>query len=79
MRKAVWPFFFYCLLCVKVDVTDATKTAEAFLKIASVYKEENNDVKNAVLDTIGKILSVYSCLIKAVCCWQAFCSFFIYK
>uniref|UniRef100_A0A8D3D175 Ran GTPase-activating protein 1 n=1 Tax=Scophthalmus maximus TaxID=52904 RepID=A0A8D3D175_SCOMX len=28
----------------QVDVTDAAKTAEAFLKIASVYKDENNDV-----------------------------------
>ncbi|XP_061568044.1 ran GTPase-activating protein 1a isoform X2 [Cololabis saira] len=41
----------------EVDVTDATKTAEAFLKIASVYKEENNDVKNAVLDTIDALLN----------------------
>ncbi|KAM4716457.1 ran GTPase-activating protein 1-like isoform 2-T2 [Anableps anableps] len=41
----------------QVDVTDARKTAEAFLKIASVYKEENNDVKNAVLDTIDALLS----------------------
>uniref|UniRef100_A0A3Q1HVA2 Ran GTPase-activating protein 1 n=1 Tax=Anabas testudineus TaxID=64144 RepID=A0A3Q1HVA2_ANATE len=39
-----------------VDVSDATKTAEAFLKIASVYKEENNDVKNAVLDSIDTLL-----------------------
>jgi len=37
-----------------VDVSDATKTAEAFLKIASVYKEDNDDVKNAVLDSIGE-------------------------
>uniref|UniRef100_A0A3B3XKL4 Ran GTPase-activating protein 1 n=1 Tax=Poecilia mexicana TaxID=48701 RepID=A0A3B3XKL4_9TELE len=43
----------------QVDVTDARKTAEAFLKIASVYKEENNDVKNAVLDTIGKMHEFY--------------------
>lgn len=43
-------------LCLQVDVSDATKTAEAFLKIASVYKEENNDVKNAVLDSIGETL-----------------------
>lgn len=46
-------------------MSDATKTAEAFLKIASVYKEENNDVKNAVLDSIGKTLSLQpllSCL-----------------
>lgn len=41
-------------LCVEVDVSDATKTAEAFLKIASVYKEENNDVKTAVLDSVGE-------------------------
>ncbi|XP_054892082.1 ran GTPase-activating protein 1a isoform X2 [Poeciliopsis prolifica] len=41
----------------QVDVTDARKTAEAFLKITSVYKEENNDVKNAVLDTIDALLS----------------------
>ncbi|KAM7386465.1 hypothetical protein PAMA_009198 [Pampus argenteus] len=40
----------------QVDVTDAAKTAEAFLKIASVYKEENNDVKNAVLDSIDALL-----------------------
>lgn len=37
-----------------MDVSDSTKTAEAFLKIASVYKEENNEVKNAVLDSIGE-------------------------
>lgn len=41
-------------LCGQVDVTDAAKTAEAFLKIASVYKEENNDIKHAVLDSIGE-------------------------
>ncbi|XP_012708421.2 ran GTPase-activating protein 1a isoform X1 [Fundulus heteroclitus] len=41
----------------QVDVTDARKTAEAFLKIASVYKEENNEVKNAVLDTIDALLT----------------------
>ncbi|XP_023252951.1 ran GTPase-activating protein 1 isoform X2 [Seriola lalandi dorsalis] len=40
----------------QVDVTDASKTAEAFLKIASVYKEENNDIKNAVLDSIDALL-----------------------
>ncbi|XP_029914681.1 ran GTPase-activating protein 1 isoform X2 [Myripristis murdjan] len=39
-----------------VDVADAMKTAEAFLKISSVYKEENEDVKNAVLDSIDAIL-----------------------
>uniref|UniRef100_A0A8C7XBW6 Ran GTPase-activating protein 1 n=1 Tax=Oryzias sinensis TaxID=183150 RepID=A0A8C7XBW6_9TELE len=41
----------------EVDTTDGRKTAEAFLKIASVYKEENNDVKRAVLDTIDGLLS----------------------
>lgn len=47
----------FCLpVCVKVDVTDPLKTAEALLKIASVYKEENSDVKNAVLDTIGEMI-----------------------
>lgn len=40
----------------QVDVTDATKTAEAFLKIASVYKEENNEVRKAVLDSIDALL-----------------------
>ncbi|XP_034045299.1 ran GTPase-activating protein 1a isoform X2 [Thalassophryne amazonica] len=40
----------------QVDVSDATKTAEAFLKIASVYKEDNADVKNAVLDSIDALL-----------------------
>ncbi|KAJ4932385.1 hypothetical protein JOQ06_010808 [Pogonophryne albipinna] len=40
----------------QVDVSDASKTAEAFLKIASVYKEENNDVKIAVLDSIDALL-----------------------
>lgn len=38
-------------------MSDAAKTAEAFLKIASVYKEESNDVKNAVLDSIGETLT----------------------
>uniref|UniRef100_A0A674N873 Ran GTPase-activating protein 1 n=1 Tax=Takifugu rubripes TaxID=31033 RepID=A0A674N873_TAKRU len=37
----------------QVDVSDVTKTTEAFLKIASVYKEENSEVKAAVLDSIG--------------------------
>uniref|UniRef100_A0A671VYE1 RAN GTPase activating protein 1a n=1 Tax=Sparus aurata TaxID=8175 RepID=A0A671VYE1_SPAAU len=40
----------------QVDVSDAAKTAEAFLKIASVYKEENNEVKNAVLNSIDALL-----------------------
>lgn len=38
-------------------MSDATKVADAFLKIASVYKEENDDVKFAVLDSIGVKLS----------------------
>lgn len=37
-----------------MDVSDVAKTAEAFLKIASVYKEENDEVKTAVLDSIGE-------------------------
>lgn len=40
----------------QVDVSDAAKTAEAFLKISSVYKEDNNEVKNAVLDSIDSLL-----------------------
>ncbi|KAK9535469.1 hypothetical protein VZT92_007848 [Zoarces viviparus] len=40
----------------QVDVSDATKTADAFLKIASVYKEDNNEVKTAVLDSIDALL-----------------------
>lgn len=40
----------------QVDVTDAMKTAEAFLKISSVYKEDNNEVKNAVLDSLDALL-----------------------
>uniref|UniRef100_A0A3Q0RQ24 Ran GTPase-activating protein 1 n=1 Tax=Amphilophus citrinellus TaxID=61819 RepID=A0A3Q0RQ24_AMPCI len=44
------------LIAQQVDVSDAAKIAEAFLKIASVYKEDNNDVKNAVLDSIDVLL-----------------------
>lgn len=40
-------------------MADAMKTAEAFLKISSVYKEENEDVKNAVLDSIGERLYAF--------------------
>ncbi|XP_019723928.1 ran GTPase-activating protein 1-like isoform X2 [Hippocampus comes] len=40
----------------QVDVSDAKKTAEAFLKIASVYKEDNHDVKNAVLESVDALL-----------------------
>lgn len=60
MRNAEWPSVSVSsLLCVKVDVSDAAKTAEAFLKIASVYKEENNEVKNAVLNSIGETLGLH--------------------
>lgn len=45
-----------CFPSEKVDVSDVTKTTEAFLKIASVYKEDNTEVKAAVLDSIGEIL-----------------------
>nr|XP_054606699.1 ran GTPase-activating protein 1 isoform X1 [Nothobranchius furzeri] len=45
------------LIQQQVDVADPTKTAEAFLKIASVYKDENSIVKNAVLDTIDGLLN----------------------
>uniref|UniRef100_A0A3B4H7Q8 Ran GTPase-activating protein 1 n=1 Tax=Pundamilia nyererei TaxID=303518 RepID=A0A3B4H7Q8_9CICH len=57
----------------QVDVSDATKTAEAFLKIASVYKEDNTEVKNAVLDSIGKIL----CGVESSCKCQT-CVTFVY-
>ncbi|XP_061604519.1 ran GTPase-activating protein 1a isoform X2 [Phyllopteryx taeniolatus] len=40
----------------QVDVADARKTAEAFLKIASVYTEDNNEVKNAVLESVDALL-----------------------
>lgn len=46
-----------CLPSEQVDVSDVTKTTEAFLKIASVYKEENTEVKAAVLDSIGEMQS----------------------
>ncbi|XP_037112464.1 ran GTPase-activating protein 1a isoform X2 [Syngnathus acus] len=40
----------------QVDVSDARKTAEAFLKIASVYKEDNGEVKSAVLESVDALL-----------------------
>nr|XP_046161605.1 LOW QUALITY PROTEIN: ran GTPase-activating protein 1-like [Oncorhynchus gorbuscha] len=40
----------------QVDVADAGKTAEAFLKISSVYNEDDEQVKSAVLDSIDAIL-----------------------
>ncbi|KAJ8345718.1 hypothetical protein SKAU_G00299110 [Synaphobranchus kaupii] len=39
----------------QVDMADAGKTAEAFLKISSVYKEEA-EVKRAVLESIDAVL-----------------------
>lgn len=42
------------LLSPQVDVNDASKTAEAFLKISSVYKDQDEEVKIAVLDSIGE-------------------------
>uniref|UniRef100_A0AAX7UM89 Ran GTPase-activating protein 1 n=1 Tax=Astatotilapia calliptera TaxID=8154 RepID=A0AAX7UM89_ASTCA len=57
----------------QVDVSDATKTAEAFLKIASVYKEDNTEVRNAVLDSIGKTL----CGVESSCKCQT-CVTFVY-
>lgn len=51
-----------------MDVSDAAKTAEAFLKIASVYKEDNNEVKNAVLDSIGKTLCGVESSCKCMTC-----------
>uniref|UniRef100_A0A8C2ETS5 Ran GTPase-activating protein 1 n=1 Tax=Cyprinus carpio TaxID=7962 RepID=A0A8C2ETS5_CYPCA len=46
-------------LCVfsQVDVLDASKTAEAFLKISSVCKEDDAEVKAAVLESIYAVLS----------------------
>ncbi|KAM9779709.1 ran GTPase-activating protein 1-like [Neosynchiropus ocellatus] len=44
------------LIQQQVDVTDAARTAEAFLKIASVYKDESNSVKEVVLETIDSLL-----------------------
>ncbi|KTG42802.1 hypothetical protein cypCar_00030288, partial [Cyprinus carpio] len=40
------------LLQQQVDLLDASKTAEAFLKISSVYKEDDAEVKAAVLESI---------------------------
>ncbi|XP_042590688.1 ran GTPase-activating protein 1-like [Cyprinus carpio] len=45
------------LLQQQVDVLDASKTAEAFLKISSVYKEDDAEVKAAVLESIDAVLS----------------------
>ncbi|MBN3302423.1 RAGP1 protein, partial [Amia calva] len=49
------------LLQQQVDVSDPSKTAEVFLKIASVYKEEP-EVQKAVLESIDALLSkAFSC------------------
>uniref|UniRef100_A0A8C5B4C0 Ran GTPase activating protein 1 n=1 Tax=Gadus morhua TaxID=8049 RepID=A0A8C5B4C0_GADMO len=40
----------------QVDLSDAMKTARAFLTISSVYKEENEEVRTAVLDSIDGVL-----------------------
>ncbi|ROL41297.1 Ran GTPase-activating protein 1 [Anabarilius grahami] len=45
------------LIQQQVDVLDVTKTAEAFLKISSVYKEDDEEVKSAVLESIDAVLS----------------------
>uniref|UniRef100_A0A8C2HIC5 Ran GTPase-activating protein 1 n=1 Tax=Cyprinus carpio TaxID=7962 RepID=A0A8C2HIC5_CYPCA len=45
------------LLQQQVDVLDASKTAEAFLKISSVCKEDDAEVKAAVLESIYAVLS----------------------
>ncbi|XP_051571800.1 ran GTPase-activating protein 1-like isoform X3 [Myxocyprinus asiaticus] len=45
------------LIQQQVDVLDVGKTAEVFLKISSVYKEEDTEVKSAVLESIDAVLS----------------------
>ncbi|KAK2864792.1 hypothetical protein Q7C36_003946 [Tachysurus vachellii] len=45
------------LLQKQVDVTDVSKTVEAFLKISSVHKERDPDVKTAVLESVDAVLS----------------------
>ncbi|XP_067311826.1 ran GTPase-activating protein 1a [Pseudorasbora parva] len=45
------------LIQQQVDVLDVSKTAEAFLKISSVYKEDDAEVKSAVLESIDAVLS----------------------
>lgn len=44
------------LIQLQVDVSDVSKSVEAFLKISSVYKEEDPEVKAAVLDSIDAVL-----------------------
>ncbi|XP_073692628.1 ran GTPase-activating protein 1a [Garra rufa] len=45
------------LIQQQVDVLDVSKTVEAFLKISSVYKEDDAEVKSAVLESIDAVLS----------------------
>ncbi|KAK2916964.1 hypothetical protein Q8A67_001338 [Cirrhinus molitorella] len=45
------------LIQQQVDVLDMSKTAEAFLKISSVYKEDDSEVKSAVLESIDAVMS----------------------
>uniref|UniRef100_A0A9J7Y8R1 RAN GTPase activating protein 1a n=2 Tax=Cyprinus carpio TaxID=7962 RepID=A0A9J7Y8R1_CYPCA len=44
------------LIQQQVDVSDVSKTVEAFLKISSVYKEDDAEVKSAVLESIDAVL-----------------------
>ncbi|KAF4116444.1 ran GTPase-activating protein 1a [Onychostoma macrolepis] len=45
------------LIQQQVDVSDVSKTVEAFLKISSVYKDDDAEVKSAVLESVDAVLS----------------------
>ncbi|KAK7166992.1 hypothetical protein R3I94_001404 [Phoxinus phoxinus] len=45
------------LIQQQVDVLDVGKMAEVFLKISSVYKDDDAEVKSAVLESIDAVLS----------------------
>ncbi|XP_076866313.1 ran GTPase-activating protein 1a [Brachyhypopomus gauderio] len=45
------------LIQQQVDVSDVGKTVEAFLKISSVFKEDDPEVKAAVLDSVDALLN----------------------
>ncbi|KAK3525205.1 hypothetical protein QTP86_023247 [Hemibagrus guttatus] len=45
------------LIQKQVDMTDVSKVVEAFLKISSVYKEQDLEVKEAVLESIDAVLT----------------------
>ncbi|XP_057201224.1 ran GTPase-activating protein 1a isoform X1 [Triplophysa rosa] len=45
------------LIQQQVDVMDVHRTAEVFLQISSVYKEDNTEVKSAVLESIDAVMS----------------------